>query len=309
MCTVGIVSAGPALGQAAGSQGDLFWHSVCVSLNRGDGTRSQLAEAVAWGAALRQTGPENAEFVWLLERLREGRCLESDFAFLDSLLLSACRAEIASPNWINAPIIVADNISKDALNEQAAQALARTSGKTLHWYYATDHHRGEPVQGNRLKAKLESLHSGKTSQRLGRIPLVIGMPMTITHSYNVEDGAVNGSKGILKRIRYRTDGAALRRRQPSPSGRPANAAATTLDRPTARNAPVSVPLRNRRSMSWCGVRRVHVRLVHPNSRRARRAVFRQQPLRERRKRWERTRDMRWARGRDTMVTVCRPLQR
>ncbi|KAH7924618.1 hypothetical protein BV22DRAFT_991291, partial [Leucogyrophana mollusca] len=44
-----------------------------------------------------------------------------------------------------------------------------------------------------------------TNQRLGRIPLVIGMPIMLTHNFDVESGIVNGCTGILKSIRYTLD--------------------------------------------------------------------------------------------------------
>ncbi|KAJ3850141.1 hypothetical protein EV368DRAFT_23500, partial [Lentinula lateritia] len=44
-----------------------------------------------------------------------------------------------------------------------------------------------------------------TNQRLGRLPLVIGMPVMITQNFDVGSGVVNGCQGILKSIRYRTD--------------------------------------------------------------------------------------------------------
>ncbi|KAJ3897489.1 hypothetical protein F5879DRAFT_769971, partial [Lentinula edodes] len=44
-----------------------------------------------------------------------------------------------------------------------------------------------------------------TNQRLGRIPLVIRMPVIITQNFDVHAGIVNGSQGILKSIRYKVD--------------------------------------------------------------------------------------------------------
>ncbi|KAJ7177009.1 hypothetical protein C8R46DRAFT_836617, partial [Mycena filopes] len=67
---------------------------------------------------MRQTGPENQPFVELLSRLREGKC--------------------TSDVWKNAPVIVAQNAMKDALNIQMAHDFAVSSGRTLHWYYAID---------------------------------------------------------------------------------------------------------------------------------------------------------------------------
>ncbi|TFK91097.1 hypothetical protein K466DRAFT_441083, partial [Polyporus arcularius HHB13444] len=49
------------------------------------------------------------------------------------------------------------------------------------------------------------LHSGNTGQRLGRIPLVLGMPVIISQNFDVNGGVVNGTIGRLAQIRYRTD--------------------------------------------------------------------------------------------------------
>ncbi|KAF8546019.1 hypothetical protein OG21DRAFT_1395032, partial [Imleria badia] len=40
---------------------------------------------------------------------------------------------------------------------------------------------------------------------LGRIPLVIGMPVMITHNFDVESGIVNGCVGTLVSVRYTVD--------------------------------------------------------------------------------------------------------
>ncbi|KAI0750597.1 hypothetical protein BC629DRAFT_1268657, partial [Irpex lacteus] len=42
-----------------------------------------------------------------------------------------------------------------------------------------------------------------TEQRLGRIPLVLGMKVIVSQNFDVTAGIVNGSIGVLKRIRYR----------------------------------------------------------------------------------------------------------
>ncbi|KAI0717166.1 hypothetical protein C8Q76DRAFT_573189, partial [Earliella scabrosa] len=49
------------------------------------------------------------------------------------------------------------------------------------------------------------LHSGETNQRLGKIPLVIGMPVIVSHNFDVHSGVVNGSIGRLKKVRYQVD--------------------------------------------------------------------------------------------------------
>ncbi|KAI0348769.1 hypothetical protein OH77DRAFT_1386195, partial [Trametes cingulata] len=74
---------------------------------------------------MRQRGSSNTPFVELLSRLREGRCTQDDY-------------ELLHPEWADAPIIVYDNATKDALNVRAAEAFARNTGRELHWYYARD---------------------------------------------------------------------------------------------------------------------------------------------------------------------------
>ncbi|KAG2368145.1 hypothetical protein BDR07DRAFT_1212967, partial [Suillus spraguei] len=41
-----------------------------------------------------------------------------------------------------------------------------------------------------------------TNMRLGKIPLVIRMPVLVSQNFDVEGGIVNGSTGILKKVRY-----------------------------------------------------------------------------------------------------------
>jgi hypothetical protein len=38
--------------------------------------------------------------------------------------------------------------------------------------------------------------------RLGKIPLVIGMPILVSQNFDVEGRIVNGSTGILRKVRY-----------------------------------------------------------------------------------------------------------
>ncbi|KAJ3772895.1 hypothetical protein FB446DRAFT_642735, partial [Lentinula raphanica] len=56
-----------------------------------------------------------------------------------------------------------------------------------------------------LKDYLLDLHAGKTNYRLGRLPLVIGMPVIIGTNYDVPSGIVNGTQGILRRLRFWID--------------------------------------------------------------------------------------------------------
>ncbi|KAH9852990.1 hypothetical protein C2E23DRAFT_687625, partial [Lenzites betulinus] len=49
------------------------------------------------------------------------------------------------------------------------------------------------------------MHSGETGQRLGQLPLVLGMPVIVCQNFDVSGGIVNGSIGTLTKIRYKVD--------------------------------------------------------------------------------------------------------
>ncbi|KAF5341971.1 hypothetical protein D9611_001218 [Ephemerocybe angulata] len=174
--------------------GQLLWHSV--------ETVVILTEVV------RQSGSINEAFVELLGRLREGRCSNDDYEVLMGRTI-----QNVSPDWNmwqDAPIIVSNNAARDALNERAALAFAQRTGRDLHWYYATDTRLRQPIGDSKLRDYLHSLDSGRTGHRQGRVPLVVGMPVMIMQNFDVEGGIVNGTTGILKRVRYRLDDDGLR---------------------------------------------------------------------------------------------------
>ena len=161
-----------------------------------------INKAVILDESMRQSGPENVELIGLLSRLREGRCNHDDYHLLSKRVLN--NINVPWKEWHEAPIIVTENAQKDALNERATKAFADRTNHKLHWYYAIDTHQGKNVSKD-IQNHLLSLNSGITNQRLGKIPLVIGMPVMITQNYDVEGGIVNGCTGILKKIRYTTD--------------------------------------------------------------------------------------------------------
>ncbi|KAI9067797.1 hypothetical protein FKP32DRAFT_1532299, partial [Trametes sanguinea] len=55
------------------------------------------------------------------------------------------------------------------------------------------------------------MHSSETGHRLGKVPLVIGMPVIIGQNFDVHAGVVNGTIGTLKSVRYRFDPVTKRR--------------------------------------------------------------------------------------------------
>ena len=71
-------------------------------------------------------------------------------------------------------------------------------GQQMHWYYAMDMRGGTEIEDEHLKIHLQNLHSSKTNYQLGKLPLVLGMPVMFTQNFDVKSGIVNGSTGILK---------------------------------------------------------------------------------------------------------------
>ena len=154
---------------------------------------------------MRQCGDENAEFVSLLQRLRDGVCNQEDYNQLKGRCLGNHSSTKMADDWKFAPIIVTNNATRDAINCRAAKAFAEQEGKELHWYHAVDTHKKSKINDLALIEKLESQNSGQTKHRLRRIPLVIGMPVAINQNFDVTAGVVNGSQGILRKVRYFED--------------------------------------------------------------------------------------------------------
>ena len=153
---------------------------------------------------LRQSGNADIAFVELLSRLRIGRCTDDDYRVLQSRLLRTVCPSWDDDAWLSAPILVSSNDAKDALNQRATFAFARRAGRPLHWYESADCMNGTILSADE-SVYLHRLHSGETQQRLGRIPLVIGMPVMITQNFDVESGIVNGCVGTLVSVRYTVD--------------------------------------------------------------------------------------------------------
>ncbi|KAJ7130751.1 hypothetical protein C8R43DRAFT_836192, partial [Mycena crocata] len=74
---------------------------------------------------MRQTGARNLPFVELLGRLRDG-------------LAGKLEIPWTSSPWSSAPVIVAENAMKDAINVRMAHDFATATGLPLHYYYCVD---------------------------------------------------------------------------------------------------------------------------------------------------------------------------
>ena len=154
---------------------------------------------------MHQAGSSNAGFVDLLQCLRGGFCNRDDYDVLANRSLQRLTLPNEGADWRFTPVIVANNATRDAINRRAAEAFAKQAGVQLHWYYAIDTHKKAMITDADLIEKLESQHSGQTKQRLCQIPLIVGMPVAINQNFDVAAGVVNGSYGMLRKIRYFQD--------------------------------------------------------------------------------------------------------
>jgi len=169
--------------------GQLLWRSVTTVV--------MLTEQ------MRQAGVENQRFVEMLSRLRDGRCSGEDYDLLNTRMLSTALDADDLSEWRDVRIIVYSNAIKDAINLQATLAFARRTGQQVHWYHALDTYKGLPINDNAVVELLDTLPSNKTGNRIGALPLVLGMPVVITENFDIASGVVNGSVGNLRHVRYR----------------------------------------------------------------------------------------------------------
>jgi len=173
--------------------GQLLWRSVTT--------------VVMLTQQMRQGGAGNERFVEMLSRLRDGRCTRDDYDLLNDRLLSNALDIRLQPRWQHAPVVVYTNAIKDAINLKATMAFARRTGQQIHWYHAVDTYCGKPIEDQEISNLLDTLPSNKTGGRVRSLPLVLGMPVVVTENFDVAGGIVNGSAGILRKVRYRVDGA------------------------------------------------------------------------------------------------------
>ena len=173
--------------------GQLLWRSITT--------------VVMLTQQMRQAGSNNERFVELLSRLRDGRCTPIDFDLLNTRLLNTALDDSYRSQWQCAPVVVYKNAIKDAINREATMAFSRRTGQPVHWYHAVDTYHGKPIEDEAISNLLDTLPSNKTGGRIRALPLVLGMPVIITENFDVVGGIVNGSTGILRKVRYRTDDA------------------------------------------------------------------------------------------------------
>jgi hypothetical protein len=121
---------------------------------------------------------------------------------LNLQLLSNVHTDWKAEEWLNAPVIIPTNEVKDAINVRATIAYAKLTSWDVNWYECEGKHRGQVISKPELKDYLMDIHLGMTGQHLGKIPLVLGMPIIINQNFDIEAGIINGCVGSLQSVCY-----------------------------------------------------------------------------------------------------------
>src|SRR6266508_5493185 len=159
---------------------------------------------------MHQNEQQDLQFTQLLAHLWIECCTDSDYQFLIQRKLSHKQTNFSESTWKQAPIIVSNNDIKDSLNMECAKSFAAHTKQQLHFYHTTDKQKGTHVDDSDLQQKWWFYHSGKTDQRVGILSLCKGMPIMITHNYDVINGIVNGCIETLQKVNYTVDDKDLR---------------------------------------------------------------------------------------------------
>jgi hypothetical protein len=104
----------------------------------------------------------------------------------------------------DAPIIVGRKALRDAVNRKKVHNFAKATHQQVHDYCSRDRHSMVEFVGEDRK-RVWNILSTKTSDSLGRIPMVLGMPVMLTENIAIGNKVVNGSDGILTGLRYEED--------------------------------------------------------------------------------------------------------
>lgn len=164
----------------------------------GQGLWSQIEEVVLLTENHRAALDKS--YADMVERIARGRGTEVDRqAFLSRDIMTA---EFDRREWIDAPLVTADKVMRDRWNLEAAKSHATRFKRELHSYIASDLMGGEAVTGALKDALLDYPSSTKTRDRLGKLPLVVGMRVMILHNILTSVGVVNGAEGTIERILY-----------------------------------------------------------------------------------------------------------
>ena len=133
----------------------------------------------------------------LLNRLREGKCTDSDFEMLNKRVVGNSVDDIA-PIAGN-PIIAPGNKLVMSLNQEFA--TSHSQHKTVHVSTAKDSIKKKKLPANLINM-IKDYPSTRTNGLLRELPLYVGMPVFLTDNIATELGLTNGTTGVVKSILF-----------------------------------------------------------------------------------------------------------
>ena len=137
-------------------------------------------------------------YLELLIRLTEGKCTSSDVALLNTRVV---RQNIDISSIEGNPIIVPDNQLVMAINDQFIDSHSQYT--KVYVSEARDYI-GKKKQGKaepkKIAKKIKNWASKATGGLPRKLPLFIGMPVTVTNNIATELGITNGTAGKIKSI-------------------------------------------------------------------------------------------------------------
>ena len=138
---------------------------------------------------------QDSAYLELLNRLREGKCTQSDVEMLNRRVIGH-HVDITSIS--QNPIIVPGNELGMEINKLFA--CRHSQNKQVFVTKAKDtYDKGKPLT-RELADMIKDLAHTKTNQLPGELPLYVGMPICISNNIAVELGLTNGTSGIVKAI-------------------------------------------------------------------------------------------------------------
>ncbi|KAJ7126129.1 hypothetical protein C8R44DRAFT_618505 [Mycena epipterygia] len=128
---------------------------------------------------------------------------QSDFKTIHSRQLTGLLLD-QQKQFENAPVVCATKVVRDLLNRELTRNYANKSRKMVHDYHARDRFNSCALD-DRLQRCTWQVRSSITKDRVGKLPLAIGMKVMIVENVALKASAVNGAEGILREVKYSVD--------------------------------------------------------------------------------------------------------
>jgi len=143
----------------------------------------------------------DAQYLDLLEAVRDGRCTQAHVEYLSQRVISEATRDLAeSAKFAASCIIVSRNELRHHINNTFVHSFAAHRGETVFLSQAIDRRaKNKPISSIRHDTLLDLIDS-QAGYLMGRLPLVPLLPVMITYNIATELGITNGTLGTLLSI-------------------------------------------------------------------------------------------------------------